>query len=526
MSGADGNDITEVVIVGGGTAGWMAAAAFSKYFDNGKRRFTLVESDAIGTVGVGEATIPPLKNFNQMLEINENDFLRETRATFKLGIEFVNWGQQGDRYFHPFGTYGQDLHGIPFHQLYLRELAHGGTAGGIHEYSMSSMAAIMGRFGRPGPGAKSLISQMFYAFHFDAGLYAAFLRRKAEQQGTIRREGRISKVHRDGESGDVRAIELDSGERIEGDLFIDCSGFRGLLIEDALETGYEDWSHWLPMDRAIALPTSNINSPPPFTRATAHGAGWQWRIPLQHRMGNGHVFSSAYMDSEEATRILLANVEGEPLADPRELRFVTGMRRKAWNHNVVSLGLSSGFIEPLESTSIHLIQNGIARLFALFPDKQISPVERDEYNRGMRELYEDVRDFIILHYKATQRDDTPFWRYVRDMDVPDSLATKTELWRLHGRIFRENAELFSEPSWIAVMLGQNIIPARHDPIADTLDEAKVAAAMAQMREAYRQTAEGLPTQEQFLRQAGAWADTGANTEGGAVAAPAWTLAAS
>ena len=504
----NGNDITRVVIVGGGTAGWMAAAALSRYLNDGRRRFVLVESDAIGTVGVGEATIPPLRNFNQLLDIDENAFLRETKGTFKLGIEFVNWGQQGDRYLHPFGYFGKDLHGISFHQLWLRERARGGNPGALDEYCMSAMAARMGRFGRPAPGAQSLVSQLLYAFHFDAGLYAQFLRKIAEEQGTSRKEGKVAHVHRNGETGDVSELELESGERIEGDLFIDCSGFRGLLIEQALETGYDDWSHWLPMDRAIALPTANVETPAPYTRATAHDAGWQWRIPLQHRMGNGHVFSSKYMDSEEATRILLDNVEGEPMAEPRELRFLTGVRSKSWNHNVISLGLSSGFIEPLESTSIHLVQNGIQRLFALFPDKQISPVERDEYNRGMRELYEDVRDFVILHYKATQRDDTEFWRYVRDMDVPETLARKMELWRLHGRVFREDVELFGLPSWVAVMLGQNIWPQRHDPMADTLDPEKVASAMAQMREDYRRTAEALPTQEQFLRQAGAWAEDG------------------
>ncbi|MEL6878344.1 MAG: tryptophan halogenase family protein [Pseudomonadota bacterium] len=500
------NRIRKVVIVGGGTAGWMAAAALSRYFDDGQRTVTLVESDAIGIVGVGEATIPPIRNFNAMLDINENEFLKATRGTFKLGIEFANWGKPGDRYFHPFGTYGQDLHGIAFHQLYLREVARNGVAntGNIAEFSMSSAAAKLGRFGRPSAGAKSLVSQMAYAFHFDASLYAAFLRKMAERNGTKRHEGKIVDVERDGDTGDVVAISLEDGRRIEGDLFIDCSGFRGLLIEDALETGYEDWSHWLPMDRAIAMPTANRGSPDPFTRATAHGAGWQWRIPLQHRTGNGHVFSSRYMNEDEARDILLNNVEGEPLAEPRTLRFVTGMRRNAWNHNVVSLGLSSGFIEPLESTSIHLIQNGIARLFALFPDNPINPLDRDEYNRGMREVYEDVRDFIILHYKATQRSDTPFWRYVRDMDIPDSLSRKIELWRSRGRIFRENAELFTMPSWVAVMLGQNIWPEHHEAIADTLDEAKVAQAMSQMRAAYRETAEKLPTQEQFLRQAGAW----------------------
>lgn len=492
-----------VVVVGGGTAGWMAAAALSRYFNDGRRTITLVESDQIGTIGVGEATIPPIKSFNGMLDIPENEFLRETRGTFKLGIEFVNWGRPGDRYFHPFGSYGQDLHGIAFHQLWLRERMRSG-GGQIADYSMSSVAAAARSFGRPGAQAQPPLTEINYAFHFDAGLYAAYLRRLAERQGTIRHEGRIIRVERDGETGNVAGVILEDGSRISGDLYIDCSGFRGLLIEETLGVGYEDWSQWLPMDSALAMPTANVAAPDPFTRATAHGAGWQWRIPLQHRTGNGHVFSSAYMEADEAERILRGNVEGDVLAEPRLLRFTTGMRRKAWVGNVVALGLAGGFIEPLESTSIHLVQNGIQRLFALFPEGRIDSVERDEYNRGMRALYEDVRDFVILHYKATQRDDTPFWRYVRDMEVPDSLARRMELWRLHGRVFRENAELFTLPSWVAVMLGQNVWPDRYDPIADTLDPDKVAGALAQMREAYRATAARLPSQEAFLRQAGAW----------------------
>ncbi len=505
--GARMNDTgnSSVVIVGGGTAGWMAAAALSRYFNDGRRTITLVESDAIGTIGVGEATIPPIRNFNGMLDIPENEFLRETRGTFKLGIEFVNWGRQGDRYFHPFGGHGQDLHGIAFHQLYLREQARaGGAARDIAGYSMSSMAAAGRVFGRPGQGAALPLSELGYAFHFDAGLYAAYLRRLAERQGTIRREGRIVTVERDADSGDVAAVVLEDGSRIAGDLYLDCSGFRGLLIEETLGTGFEDWSHWLPMDSALAMPTANVTSPDPFTRATAHGAGWQWRIPLQHRTGNGHVFSSAYMEPEEAERILRANVEGEVLAEPRLIRFRTGMRSEAWVGNVVALGLAGGFIEPLESTAIHLVQNGIQRLFALFPEGRVNPLEREEYNRGMRALYEDVRDFVILHYKATQRDDTPFWRYVRDMAVPDSLSRRMELWRLHARVFRENAELFTLPSWVAVMLGQNLWPERYDPIVDTLDPDKVASAMAQMHDSYRAAAARLPNQEAFLRQAGAW----------------------
>ncbi|MFY7745264.1 MAG: tryptophan halogenase family protein [Erythrobacter sp.] len=498
--------LKRVVIVGGGTAGWMAAAALSRFFDDGHRTITLIESDAIGTVGVGEATIPPIRSFNAMLDIPEAEFLRETRGTCKLGIEFVNWGRVGDRYFHPFGTYGQDLHGIAFHQLWLRERARSGAAaaGEIGAYSMSTAAAQMRRFARPAAGAQSVVREIAYAYHFDAGLYAAYLRRIAERQGVTRIEGQITRVTRDGESGDVDSVTLENGTTIAGDLFIDCSGFRGLLIEEALETGYEDWSRWLPMDRALAVPSRSPGPPDPFTRATAHTAGWQWRIPLQHRTGNGHVFSSAFMDEDEARAILLANLESEPLAEPRGLKFLTGMRRKAWNHNVIALGLSSGFIEPLESTSIHLIQNGIQRLFALFPDLPIRSVERDEYNRGMHALYEDVRDFIILHYKATQREDSEFWRYVKHMDVPESLANKIALWRHRGRVFRENAELFAQPSWIAVMLGQNIWPETHEPIADTLDPDKVAAAMAQMRAAYADVAARLPGHEDFLRQSGSW----------------------
>ena len=499
-----GGRIKRVVIVGGGTAGWMAAAALSRFFDDGQRSIELVESDAIGTVGVGEATIPPLAKFNAMLGIREDEFLRETRGTYKLGIEFVNWGQIGDSYFHPFGSYGQPFHGIPFHQLFLREKARSGNGGKIGDYSMSTVAAFRQRFGRPSPTAKSLVNQIAYAYHFDAGLYAAFLRRFAEDRGVTRTEGRIAHVERNSEDGNVTAVVLENGHRIEGELFIDCSGFRGLLIEETLETGYDDWSKWLPMDRAIALPSNDNGSPPPFTRSIAHGAGWQWRIPLQHRTGNGHVFSSAYIEEQAALDVLLANLEGEALQDPRKLTFRSGMRRKAWNRNVVSLGLSAGFVEPLESTSIHLIQNGIARLFALFPDNPISPIERDEYNRGMAELYEDIRDFIILHYKATHREDTEFWRYVRHMPIPDSLSLKMDLWKLHGRVFRENAELFAADSWIAVMLGQNVWPDAYDPIADTLDADKIASAMVQMRQAYSETADRLPTHEDFLRQSGGW----------------------
>jgi len=498
------HEIERVVIVGGGTAGWMAAAALSRFLNNGRRQIHLVESDAIGTVGVGEATIPPIINFNGMLDLNENDFLRATQGTIKLGVEFVNWGKQGGRYLHPFGFFGEDIHGISFYQLWLREQARA-NPGYISDYCMSAVAAAHGKFGRPSQKSPPPLGEMLYAFHFDAALYAKYLRGKAEEQGVRRHEGRIVQVHRDADDGDVTAVELEGGERIAGDLFIDCSGFRALLIGETLGVGYEDWSHWLPVDRAIPVPTARQTAADLFTRSTAHGAGWQWRIPLQHRTGNGHVYCSAFIDDDEAQRVLMANLEGEPFAEGRVIRFTTGRRKQSWNHNVICLGLSSGFLEPLESTSIHFIQNGIQRLLALFPDRKISPVERDEYNRGMQELYEDVRDFIILHYKATQRDDTEFWRHVAAMDIPETLVRKMELWRLHGRVFREGKELFGTTSWVAVMLGQNLWPDHYDPIADSLDEAKVARAMAEMRQRYLAAAQALPTQEEFLRAAGAWA---------------------
>ncbi|WP_315760727.1 tryptophan halogenase family protein [Sphingomonas sp. Y38-1Y] len=494
--------IRDVVIVGGGTAGWMAAAAFSRFLANGVTRITLVESDEIGTVGVGEATIPPIITFNRMLGLDENEFLRETGGTFKLGIEFVDWGGLGERYFHPFGSHGRDLQGVHFHQLWLRERARASIPD-ISAWSMSAVAAGMGRFGRPTPDAKSAIRDLLYAFHFDAGRYAAYLRGYAERGGVTRIEGKVERVETRADDGHVEAVVLSDGRRVEGELFIDCSGFRGLLIEEALQTGYEDWTEWLPCDRAIALPTALTGEPDPFTRATAHGSGWQWRIPLQHRMGNGHVYSSRFIDDDAAERVLLDNVEGEPLADPRHIRFTTGRRRESWNRNVVALGLSSGFIEPLESTSIHFIQSGIARLISLFPDRRFDPIERDEFNRQMRDLYEDVRDFVLLHYKATRRDDTPFWNHCRTMAVPDSLQRKIDLFRAKGRLFREGRELFATTSWVAVCLGQHIVPESHEPAADALDEGKVAQALMQMHDEYRATAERLPAHGEFIRRAGA-----------------------
>ena len=491
--------IRNIVIAGGGTAGWMAAAAMARLLDP-STNITLVESDEIGTVGVGEATIPPISAYNKMLGINEDEFLAATKATFKLGIEFVGWGAPGERYFHPFGCHGQDFRGVHFHQLYLRELKRK-SLDEIENWSMSAVAARLGRFARPAPDAPLPLSQLAYAFHFDAGLYARYLRGLAEKQGVRRVEGKIVDVELDPSNGHVRSMQLADGSQVAGELFIDCSGFRGLLIEEKLKAGYESWQHWLPCDRAIAVPSSYSGQPDPFTRSTARTAGWQWRIPLQHRMGNGLVYSSAYQDDADAEAELLANLEGETLAEPRRLSFTAGRRRVAWEANVVSLGLSSGFVEPLESTSIHLIQSGIVKLLALFPDTRFNSLERDEYNRQMREVYEDARDFIILHYKATRRRDSEFWDHCRTMDVPESLDRKLELWRSKGRVFRDSYELFGTASWVAVLLGQGVVPDDYEPAADGVDRGLFARALDKMQLSYRAIAEQMPRHGDFVANA-------------------------
>lgn len=489
--------IRDVVIVGGGTAGWMAAAALSATMGD-QLRIRLIESDEIGTVGVGEATIPAIRLFNALVRIDEDEFIRATQGSFKLGIEFQNWGRIGESYMHVFGQIGQSLDLIEFWQYWLRGRREG-LAGALGEYSLNEMTARAGRFGRVPPHPNGQLDGMSYAFHFDASLYARFLRGHSERNGVARTEGRITCVNRNPDNGFIRSVTLESGEEIEGELFIDCSGFRGLLIEQEMQTGYVDWSHWLPSDRAIAMPTANAGPLRPFTQSIAYPAGWQWRIPLQHRTGNGHVFCSQFMSEDEATRILLDTVEGEPLADPRTITFKTGMRRLAWNGNVVALGLASGFLEPLESTSIHLVQNGIARLISHFPDRNFAKANVDTYNRRIAYDYERIRDFIILHYTANQRDE-PFWRQVREMELPQSLQDKIDLFKATGRIFREQEELFTEVGWFQVLTGQNVVPETYHPLADALSRDELAGFLSDLKTIIAAPVARLPSHADFLAQ--------------------------
>ncbi len=453
--------IKKVVIVGGGTAGWMTAAALSRFFPPEIMAIELVESEQIGTVGVGEATIPHIRQFNAMLGVDENEFIQRTQATYKLGIQFSDWGRLGDRYIHPFGFFGHDISGVEFHHYWLRLKAQGDDVP-LEQFAVAAMAALQGKFAYPVEDPENPLSEYAYAFHLDASLYAQFLREYACRRGVRRTEGKISDVQLSPDSGFVETLLLDDGARISGDLFIDCSGFRGLLIERALQTGYEDWRHWLPCDRAVALPADNPDLPLPYTRAVARSAGWQWSIPLQHRTGNGLVYASDSMSDSEAAQTLMQNLPGKALAEPNFLRFVAGRRKKSWNKNCVAIGLSSGFLEPLESTSIYLIQQGILKLLEFFPDKSFAPVNTREFNRQLQTEYERVRDFIILHYKATERDDSGFWRYCRTMSIPDSLRDRIELFRESAQISVYEKGLFKTPSWLAVLTGQGIVPRVYD----------------------------------------------------------------
>lgn len=454
--------IESIVIVGGGSAGWMTAAALSNSLRHGCK-ITLIESDDIGTVGVGEATIPPIRTFNEMLGIEERAFVKATQGSFKLGIEFVDWGHLGNRYFHPFGPHGRAFDIVGLHHYWLKAREAGEVAD-FDEHSMAWALAKAGKFTRPGQDPRNVLSTFDYAYHFDAGLYARYLRHYSEERGVVRVEGKIASVTQNGESGHVENVQLEDGLVFTADLFIDCSGFRGLLIEGSLQTGYEDWSHWLPCDRAVAMPCSKSAEFTPYTRSTARAAGWQWRIPLQHRTGNGYVYCSQFLSDDDAEAMLRSNLDGEALAGPNRLRFTTGRRRKFWNKNVIAIGLSSGFMEPLESTSLHLIQAGISKLLALFPDKDFNPLLADEYNHIAVTEFERIRDFLVLHYKLTTRDDGELWRYCAHMDIPDTLQFKIDHFKSYGRHIARDMDLFGSPSWLAVHIGQGNIPDAVDPL--------------------------------------------------------------
>jgi tryptophan 7-halogenase len=491
------NRIKRIAIIGGGTAGWMTAAAMARVLGRDYATITLVESDAIGTVGVGEATIPQINVFNRLLGIDENEFVRRTKGSFKLGIQFVDWMKKGHSYFHPFGSFGQNMEGVSFHAYWLR-LQRMGLSPDINEYSLQAKAAEHGKFMRPIDAGNSPLSEIAYAFHFDAGLYALFLREHAEARGVIRREGKVVDVRQRSTDGFVEAVQMEDGSLIEADLFIDCSGFYGLLIEQTLKAGYEDWSNWLPCNRAVAVPCVGGKDILPYTRSTAREAGWQWRIPLQHRIGNGYVYCSDYISDDEAAAKLLANLDGDALADPRFLKFTTGHRKKYWDKNVVAIGLSSGFMEPLESTSIWMIQSGIARLMANFPDMSFSPVDMARYNRIIKTESEEIRDFLVLHYKATQRNDSPFWDYCRTMPVPDRLAEKIAIFENSGRTFRENDELFNDTSWFAVMSGQGMTPRTYDPVANLLSLEETRERLDQIKSAVANSADYMPKHRDFI----------------------------
>jgi tryptophan halogenase len=491
------NLIKDIVIVGGGTAGWMSAAALSTLMPTGYR-VRLIESDAISTIGVGEATIPLIRGFNDLIGIDEDDFMRACQGTFKLGIEFVNWGQQGERYIHGFGTVGRDQMLAKFYQYWLK-MHQAGSAADLGEFSINTVAPRMAKFMRPDrKHGDSPLSDINYAFHFDAGLYAKFLRRHSEQRGVQRIEGKIVDTVLRQADGFVEAVVMENGERIGADLFIDCSGMAALLIEKALHTGFDDWSAWLPCDRAIAVPCESNGPLLPLTRSTAHQAGWQWRIPLQHRTGNGHVYCSKFMDAEQAEAILMNNLDGAPLAAPRHIAFTTGKRKQGWNKNVVAIGLAGGFMEPLESTSIHMVQTAITRLLMLFPHAAFDQIDIDTYNAQTDREYLAIRDFLILHYKANSRTGSPFWTYCQQMEVPPSLRKKMDLFLSNGRIFRDADELFAETSWLQVMHGQGMRPRAYNPLVDQRSPEEIALFLNDVREVMAACAEAMPDHADFI----------------------------
>jgi len=490
------NKIQRVVIVGGGTAGWITAALMAKTLAK-TVEITLVESDKIGIIGVGEATIPPIIHLNNAIGLDEKTFIKETNATIKLGIEFDNWGKQGDSYMHAFGGIGKNFPFCDFHHFWLKAKQAGDTSNYL-DYSLNYQAAKKNKFNKLTTIEGTNLPGIEYAYHFDAGLYAKLLSRFSQNMGVTRIEGIVNKVNLNNATGYVTDVELESGKKIYGDLFIDCTGLKALLIEGALSTGFEDYSHWLPCDRAIAVPCESVEPLTPYTRSTAHESGWQWRIPLQHRIGNGLVYSSKYMTDEQAKDKLMSQLDGKPLAEPKVIPFKTGVRRKQWHKNVVAIGLSSGFFEPLESTNIHLIQTAATRLIKFFPHNGIKPAEVTEFNRQSKVESNRMRDFIILHYKLNQRDDSDFWRACQRMEVPDTLTNKMALFEESGKVFREQDELFTEIAWQQVMIGQNLIPQDYHPIANSLSNEQIMDLMGNLKVLINRTVDNLPKHKCFL----------------------------
>jgi tryptophan 7-halogenase len=490
--------IRNIVIVGGGTAGWMTAASLSQRLRNLDCRIRLIESAEIGTIGVGEATIPPIISFIKALAIDEDDIIRKTQATFKLGIEFKDWTRAGHSYIHPFGPTGMPREDVDFNAYWLKRREAGGAAP-LEEYSLQAVAARQCRFMRPVPVEKSPLETITYALHLDATLLAGYLRGYAEARGVTRTEGKLKSVELRPEDGFIASVTLESGECIGGDLFIDCTGFRGLLIEGALKAGYLDWTHWLPCDRAIAVPCERTGPLSSHTLTAAHEVGWRWRIPLQHRVGNGYVYSSAFLGDDKAQELLMANLEGRAQRDPLRLRFTTGRRRSCWIKNCIAIGLAAGFLEPLESTGIHLIQRGIAVLLSCFPDRHFRQPDIDRYNRQIAFEYERIRDFLIVHYNRTEREGE-FWRHCRNIALPESLQERLELFRSYGRIVVEKDELFTVQSWLYLFVGQEVLPSGYDPLADRLTAQKAQWALDEVRGVTAACAATMPLHQDFIAQ--------------------------
>ena len=491
--------IKNIVILGGGTAGWMSAAAFAAVLRDSGVSITLIESDDIKPVGVGEATIPQMQNFNKLVGIDEDEFVKATQGTFKLGIEFVDWGKKGDRYIHSFGGVGRDFGSVPFWQYWLR-MKHEEGVKPVEEYTMGIVAAHAGKFAKPTLSGDSPLSTLNYAFHFYAALYAQYLRKISEEKGVRRIQGVVTSSAVDPESGFIQSLLLEDGKIVEGDFFIDASGFRSILLGQTLKMPYVDWSHWLPCDSALAVPCRKTGEPIPYTRSTAKSAGWQWRIPLQHRTGNGYVYSSHFISDENAAIELEGSLDGQMIGSPKQLRFNTGRREEIWSKNVLGIGLSSGFLEPLESTSIHLVQSGLTRFLNHFPSKDCPKILRDKYNRDTNFEYEKIRDFLILHYAATTRDDSTFWDYCRNMTIPDSLKEKIDLYSSTGQIYREGSEMFNEISWFEVFEGQGIFPELPAALSKYSESEKVKKRFHRIAKVINNCSKVMPSHQQYINK--------------------------